>query len=266
MSDPRPPELDVLRYDVRDGVATLTMNRPDALNALDAALKRDLAAAVREAGRDRRVRVVVLTGAGRAFCAGQDLRESAERPEASFADLLRNTYNPLILAIRRLEKPVIGAVNGVAAGAGASLAFACDLRIAADSASFLLAFGRLGLIPDSGATWFLPRLIGPARAAELMFTNEPLSATDAERCGLVNRVVPGDRLADETTALADRLAAAAPRALALAKRALNHALETGLADALEYEAALQGVAGRTSDHREGVAAFIEKRAPRFQGE
>jgi 2-(1,2-epoxy-1,2-dihydrophenyl)acetyl-CoA isomerase len=256
----------VLRYEVADAIATITLDRPEALNALDAVLKRELLAAVRAAGRDRAVRVVVLTGAGRAFCAGQDLRETAGPDAPPLAAVLRDAYNPLILALRRLEKPVIAAVNGVAAGAGASLSFACDIRLAAEGASFVLAFGRVGLVPDSGSTWFLPRLVGPARAAHLMLTTDPLPAPEAERWGLVSRVVAADALAEEAHALAVRLAAGAPRALALTKRALNRSLETGLEEALAYEASLQGIAGRTADHREGVAAFLEKRPPRFTGE
>ena len=256
----------VVRYEVDSGIATITLDRPDALNALDAALKRELLAAFRAAGRDREVRVVVLTGAGRAFCAGQDLRETTGPDVAPLSSVLRDAYHPLILAMRRLDKPIVGAVNGVAAGAGVSLALACDLRLAADAASFVLAFGRVGLVPDSGSTWFLPRLVGPARAAELALLGEPLTAVDAERWGLVNRVVPAADLAEAARAVAARLAGAAPRALALTKRALDRSFETDLEAQLELEAALQGIAGRTADHREGVAAFLEKRPPRFTGE
>jgi 2-(1,2-epoxy-1,2-dihydrophenyl)acetyl-CoA isomerase len=256
---------EALLVEAADGVATLTLNRPAALNALDSSLKAALAAAFRSIARDAAVRVVVLTGAGRAFCAGQDLREHASHAGAS-ADELRASYNPLILALRGLEKPVIAAVNGVAAGAGVSLALACDLRVAATEASFVLAFARIGLVPDSGATWFLPRLVGPARAAELAFLGDPVGAEEALRIGLVNRMVPGESLAAETRALALRLASAAPRALALTKRALNRSLDASLEDQLEYEAILQGLAASTADHTEGLAAFREKRPPRFTGE
>lgn len=260
------PTFTALRYGVADGVATIVLDRPDALNSLEATLKRDLASALREAGRDPAVRAVVLTGAGRAFCAGQDLRERLA-PGATPLDVeVRTRFNPLVLALRRLEKPVVAAVNGVAAGAGVALAFACDLRIAASSASFVLAFGRIGLVPDSGASWFLPRLVGASRAAELLLLSDPLPAAEALRIGLVNRVVPPEALADEAHALAVRLASGAPRAMALTKRALDRALDQGLEAQLDYEASLQGIAGRTADHAEGLAAFVEKRAPRFTGD
>jgi 2-(1,2-epoxy-1,2-dihydrophenyl)acetyl-CoA isomerase len=252
------------------GVLTLTLDRPDVLNSFDATLKRELLAALKEAGRDPSVRVLVLTGAGRAFSAGQDLRErgrgGGSAGGAGLADTLRADYNPLILALRRLEKPVIAAVNGVAAGAGFSLAMACDIRLCADSASFISAFGRVGLVPDSGLSWFLPRLAGPARAAEIVFTAEPVDAATAERIGLVNRVLPAAELVPAALELAEKLAAGAPLALGLAKRALGRALSTDLAAALEYEAELQGVAGRSADHAEGLAAFLEKRPPRFRGQ
>ena len=229
-------------------------------------LKEALIVAFGRAADDPSVRVVVLTGEGRAFCAGQDLRERLEPGAVPLDVELRERYNPLILAMWRLDKPIVGAINGVAAGAGASLAFACDIRIASDAASFILAFGRVGLIPDSGATWFLPRLIGLARATELALTTNPLSAADAERIGLVSRVVPAEALAGEARALATRLAAAAPRALALTKQALRRSLETGIDAALEHEADLQGQAGATKDHAEGLRAFVDKRPPRFRGE
>jgi 2-(1,2-epoxy-1,2-dihydrophenyl)acetyl-CoA isomerase len=255
-----------LRVEVADHVATLTLDRPDALNSLTIPLKEELLATFRRLGRDREVRAIVLTGAGRAFCAGQDLRERLEPDVAPLATELRERYNPLILAMRTIEKPIVGAINGVAAGAGASLAFACDIRIAAEGASFVLAFGRIGLVPDSGATWFLPRLIGPAKAAELALTGESLPAADAERLGLVAKVVPAASLLEEAMALAGRLASGAPRAIALTKRALNRSWDMTLEQSLEYEAYLQGIAGATDDHREGLAAFVEKRPPRFSGE
>jgi len=245
---------------------TLTLNRPDALNSFTVEMKEALLAALKDAARDRGVRALLLTGAGRAFSAGQDLKERQGPEAADLGTELRTRYNPIILAMRRLEKPIVGAINGVAAGAGCSVALACDIRLASDRASFMQAFGRVGLVPDTGSSWFLPRQIGYARAAEMVFTADPIDAPTAERIGLVNRVVAGDRLQEEAMALATRLAEAAPLALALAKRGLNRALDTGLEEALEFEAQLQAIAGRSADHAEGVAAFIEKRPPRFRGE
>jgi 2-(1,2-epoxy-1,2-dihydrophenyl)acetyl-CoA isomerase len=260
------PRFATIRLEVADGIATLTLDRPDALNALTVGMKREVLAAFREIARDRGVRAVVLTGAGRAFCAGQDLKERLEPDATPLAVELRERYNPIIRAMRTLDRPIVGAINGVAAGAGASLAFACDIRIAAEGASFLLAFGRIGLVPDSGATWLLPRLVGPAKAAELALLGDPLPAADAERFGLVARVVAADDLATEARAVAARLAALAPRALALTKAALARSWSIGLDEALEDEAYRQGIAGATADHREGLAAFVEKRPPRFTGE
>jgi 2-(1,2-epoxy-1,2-dihydrophenyl)acetyl-CoA isomerase len=254
-----------LRVEVDGPVATITLDRPDALNALTVALKQELLAAFATIAGDDAVRAVVLTGAGRAFCAGQDLRERLEPDAEPLADEIRLRYNPLIRAMRGLPKPIVGAINGIAAGAGASLAFACDIRIAAEGASFLLAFGRVGLIPDSGATWLLPRLVGGAKAAELALMSEPLGATDAERFGLVARIVPGDALLAEARALATRLAAGAPRAIALTKAALEASWDASLEGQLEAEADLQGIAGSTADHAEGIAAFLERRPPRFTG-
>jgi 2-(1,2-epoxy-1,2-dihydrophenyl)acetyl-CoA isomerase len=249
-----------------NGVLTLTLNRPDALNSFTVEMKEALLAGLKDAARNKEVRVVILTGAGRAFSAGQDLKEHAGPDVNDLGTELRTRYNPIILAMRRLEKPIIGAINGVAAGAGISVALACDIVIASDKASFMEAFGRVGLVPDTGSSWFLPRLVGPARAAEMIFTADSVDAATAERIGLVNRVVPADSLMDEANALAARLAQAAPIALALAKRALNRALDSNLEDALEFEAQLQSIAGRSADHREGVAAFVEKRPPNFKGE
>ncbi|HYK95684.1 MAG TPA: enoyl-CoA hydratase-related protein [Candidatus Dormibacteraeota bacterium] len=252
--------------DPEAGIATITLNRPDALNALTVPMKHELLAAFRRVDRERGVRAVILTGAGRAFCAGQDLRERLQPDAAPLGVEVRERYNPIIRAMRASSKPIVGAINGVAAGAGASLAMACDLRIAAETASIALAFGRVGLVPDSGATWLLPRIVGSSRAAEIALLGDSVSAPDALRFGLVSRVVPPDQLATEARSVAARLAAGAPRAIALTKRALDSAWDHGLDAALEYEAHLQDTAGRTKDHAEGLAAFMEKRPPRFTGE
>ena len=260
-----PTAYEALRWAADGGVATITLDRPEALNSLEATLKRDLLRALRDAARDPAVRVVILTGAGRAFCAGQDLKERLQ-PDPTPLDVeVRERFNPLVQAIRSMDKPVVAAINGVAAGAGASLAFACDLRIAAETASFVLAFGRIGLVPDSGATWLLPRLIGLGRATELLLLPDPVGAADALRIGLVNRVVPDGELSAAAGAMAAALAAAAPRSLALTKRAIRRSLEATFEESLDYEASLQGIAGRTADHAEGLAAFVEKRRPNFNG-
>jgi 2-(1,2-epoxy-1,2-dihydrophenyl)acetyl-CoA isomerase len=256
---------DGLRVEVDGPVATLTLDRPEALNALTVPVKVALREALESIASDRAVRAVILTGAGRAFCAGQDLAERDEPDAAPLEIEVRERYNPIIRALRSMGQPVIAAVNGVAAGAGASLAFACDLRIASEDARFVLAFGRIGLVPDSGATWFLPRLVGPAKAAELALVGDPVDAAEALRLGLVSKVVPGPELMTEARTLAARLAEGAPLALALTKGALQRAMTIDLDEALEGEAKLQGIAGASADHAEGLAAFREKRPPRFTG-
>ncbi len=256
---------DGLRVEADGPVATLTLDRPEALNALTIPLKIALRAALERIAGDRAIRAVILTGAGRAFCAGQDLAERETVDAAPLDEELRDRYNPIIRVMRAMDQPIIAAVNGVAAGAGASLALACDLRIAADGARFVLAFGRIGLVPDSGATWFLPRLVGSARAAEMALAGGAIDAATAERIGLVSRVVAAESLMDEARALAGRIVEGAPRAIALTKHALERSWSTDLDGALDLEARLQGEAGATDDHAEGLAAFREKRPPRFTG-
>lgn len=261
---------DTIVYARSGGVATITLNRPDSLNAFTDPMLHGLAEALKTAGRDADVRCVVITGAGRAFSAGQDLGAVRERDEAadgrmSFREHLETTYNRIIGSIRSIEKPIVAAVNGVAAGAGASVALACDLRIASENASFVMAFAGVGLVPDSGSTWFLPRMLGFARAYELYATGGRLSAAEALQAGVVNRVVTPDDFESAVAELAESLASAPTRALGLTKRAMNRALGTTLDQALAYEAMLQEIAGGTEDHREGIAAFLEKRPPRFSG-
>ena len=254
---------ETILVEVADGVATITLNRPDSLNALNGAMRRELLAAFKAAGRDEAVRAVVLTGAGRGFCSGADLRGGAT--ERDYRRVLTDEYNPLIVTIRELPKPVIAAVNGVAAGAGVSIALACDLVYASEEARFIQAFMRIGLVADSGSTRTLVRTLGRHRAAQLIFSGEPLEATAARAAGLVNEVVPADQLSTVVRAAASRLATAPTRAISLAKRAINHAEDALLAESLAMEASLQELAGRTEDHAEGAAAFGEKREPRFVG-
>jgi 2-(1,2-epoxy-1,2-dihydrophenyl)acetyl-CoA isomerase len=248
----------------REGaVLTITLSRPDVLNAFNAALHKGLAAALKEA-RDPDVRAVVVTGAGRGFCVGQDLTEFREAP-GDIGSRLRSTYHPNVLAVRALEKPVIAAVNGVAAGAGVSFACACDLRIAADSASFVPAFINIGLIPDSGGSYFVTRILGPARAFEWLASGRKLTAAEAHAWGLVSEVVETDALVARAAELAAQLAALPTRGIGMTKRLIDHALHATLEQQLEREAELQTAATQTEDFKEGVAAFLEKRPPEFRG-
>jgi 2-(1,2-epoxy-1,2-dihydrophenyl)acetyl-CoA isomerase len=256
-------DTNTLLVETDAGVTTLTLNRPDSLNALDSTLRRALLAAIRETAKDAAVRAVVITGAGRAFCAGADLRGGSG--EREFRRVLTDEYNPLVEAIRGLSKPVIASVNGVAAGAGMSLALAADVVVAAGEARFVPAFGRIGLVPDSGLTRSLVRALGRHRATEILLGERQLGADDAHAAGLVAAVVPGERLAGVTRELAERLAAGPTVAIGLTKRLVNAAEDDDLGASLAAEAALQDVAGRTDDHAEGVAAFSEKRDPTFHG-
>jgi 2-(1,2-epoxy-1,2-dihydrophenyl)acetyl-CoA isomerase len=253
----------------RGGVLRLTLNRPAKLNAFTRAMLGELRSRLEEAASDPSCRVVVLTGAGRAFSAGQDLADiepgsSSQVPDA--AELLELAYNPLVKLLSTMPKPVIAAVNGIAAGAAANVALACDLVYAARSASFLQAFARIGLIPDAGGTWQLPRLVGAARARGLAMLAEPLSAEQAEAWGLIWKVVEDDKLAAEVEAVSDRLANAATHALALTKRALAASSGNTLAAQLDLERELQKQAGASADGVEGVSAFLAKRPPKFTGE
>ena len=247
----------------QDGVLVLTLNRPEKLNAITGELLDALYAALKEGEEDREVRALLLTGAGRAFSAGQDLTEFGDRKPDYEAHLRR--YNRVVEALSGLEKPLVVAVNGVAAGAGMSLALWGDLRLAAVGASFTTAFVRIGLVPDSGLSFLLPRLVGLAKAQELLLLSPRLSAEEALALGLVHRVVPAEKLMEEALSLAKELAQGPTRAYALTKKLLLETSRLSLTEALALEAVLQGQAGQTQDHEEGVRAFREKRPPRFQG-
>jgi 2-(1,2-epoxy-1,2-dihydrophenyl)acetyl-CoA isomerase len=252
--------------DTQDFITTITLNRPEVLNAFNDRMAEELLAALKQAERDSATRCLVLTGAGRGFCAGQDLEVLRARPEGvSFREHLLRTFNPIVMRLRTIEKPVIAQINGAAAGAGFGLALACDVRYMAEGAKFRFAFSGIGLAPDSGTSFFLPRLIGYARAFELAATNMPVAARAALELGLVESVFPDQDLAAEVRAIAAKLAQGPTKAIGLLKRAMNKAFELSLVEALDYEAHLQEIAGQTADHREGVAAFLEKRPAKFTG-
>jgi len=251
-------------YKVDGAVATITLNRPDVLNALNTALMLALREAVAAASDDSAVRAVIVTGAGRGFSAGADLASSSGGT-GNAGTTLRERYHPVILAMRAMPKPIISAVNGVAAGAGMSIAMAGDIILAGRSASFLQAFSKIGLVPDAGSTWFLPRYVGDVRARALAILADRISATDAQNFGLVWQVHEDAELLPKAREMADRLAAMPTRAYAMIKQALNDSHQRDLATQLELEADLQVQAGQTEDFREGVAAFLQKRPPQFKG-
>jgi 2-(1,2-epoxy-1,2-dihydrophenyl)acetyl-CoA isomerase len=258
-----------LLFDQSDGVATITLNRPDKSNAFDDAMIKELIDALKTIERDAEARAVVITGAGKNFCAGQDLGAMLERYKVpggvSYAAHLRGSYNPIVSRICALEKPVIAAVNGAAAGAGLGLTLACDFRHASEAARFRTAFVGIALAPDSAISFLLPRIVGLGRALEMALTNELVDAATALQYGLVNRVFKPEELLPKTHEFAAQLAQAPTKAIGLTKRAFNRGFDIDLETALENEARLQEIAGRSADHMEGVQAFIEKRPPLFKG-
>lgn len=260
---------DSVLYDVADAVATITLNRPDAMNSLNTETKEALRDAVVRAADDAAVRAVVLTGSGRAFCVGQDLKEhidNVQNDPGKVWDTVPEHYNPITLGLATMAKPVVAAVNGVAAGAGASFAFACDFRIVADNAGFNLAFTGVGLTADSGASWTLPRLVGYARAVDLLMRPSTIKAEEALGLGLATEVVPADQVAARAKALATELAAGPTVAFAAVKDSLAYAATHDLASSLEFEHTMQNRAGATKDHLAAVTAFVAKEKPVFTGE
>jgi 2-(1,2-epoxy-1,2-dihydrophenyl)acetyl-CoA isomerase len=255
-----------LLFSLADGVATLTLNRPDVFNSINKPLALAFQQQLRECQADAAVRAVVLTGTGRAFCAGQDLAEITGPDAPDVSEIVEKHYNPIILLIRELEKPVIAAVNGVAAGAGANIALACDIVVARESASFIQAFSKIGLVPDSGGTYFLPRLVGLQRASALMLTGDKVSATEAVQMGMIYKAFADADFDHEVSSLARKMANLPTKGLAYTKQLLNSTFANDVAQQLRAEGDYQLRAGQTADYREGVSAFLEKRQPTFTGQ
>lgn len=248
-----------------NGVAYITLNRPDKFNSFNREMALALQQALDTCARDEAIRAVYLTGAGKAFCAGQDLGEAVDPEGPELRSIVRDHYNPIIERIRMIEKPVVAAVNGVAAGAGANIALACDIVVAKESAAFIQAFSKIGLIPDSGGTYFLPRLIGFQKASALMMTGDKVPAADAERMGMIYKYFTDDAFESESKKIAANLAQMPTKALAYTKLALNKSYDNSLTQQLQSEEEYQATCGQTADFNEGIAAFLEKRPPVFQG-
>lgn len=257
--------MEYIQFSVENAVARLTFDRPQVFNSMHHAMRQEILSALYLCEKDPEVRAVYITGNGRAFCAGEDLQEVTDPNGPSLAEIISTGYNPIVLKIRTMEKPVVCAVNGVAAGAGANIALACDITVAAQSASFTQAFSKIGLIPDSGGTWTLPRLVGLQRATALMMLSEKITAAEAAVIGMIWKVFPDETFADDSLKIAETLAAMPTRGLGLTKRALNQAFTNDFEGQLQVEDELQTVAGQTRDYREGVSAFLEKRRPVFFG-
>jgi 2-(1,2-epoxy-1,2-dihydrophenyl)acetyl-CoA isomerase len=258
--------MNTILFEKQNNIAIITLNRPKVFNSFNAEMRQELIAALDDCQADPSVRCVILTGEGRAFCAGQDLSEIVDKETApSFESILDEGLNRIALKIRQLEKPVIAAVNGVAAGAGANMALACDITVATESASFIQAFSKIGLIPDTGGTWVLPRLIGFARASALMMTGEKVSAQDAVSMGMIFASYPDDTFKSSVEILANTIAKMPTKGLAYTKQILNESLFQGFEAHLKRETAIQGKAASTEDYTEGVSAFVEKRKPNFKG-
>ena len=256
--------MEIIRTDIM-GVCTLALNRPEVYNSFNKSMALQLQAHLDDCAADPAVRVIVITGLGKAFCAGQDLAEATDPEGPGLETIVRDHYNPIILKIRTIEKPVVAAVNGVAAGAGANIALACDITIAKESASFIQAFSKIGLIPDSGGTFFLPRLIGMQKALALMMTGDKVSAVEAEKLNMIYKVVEDDSFDEDIKAFSEKLALMPTKGLGLSKRAVNLGLFNSLEDQLDMEVIIQVEAGLTEDFTEGVDAFLQKRTPIFKG-